>query len=1124
MQNIENAPVIQRLDDVISTLHLDSPDDRINGLRALERMAATRVKFSTDEAIQILVALKLMLHSSDAMNRSEAFFSMSKICYSIIAGKSEEDVKHILSSLFQGVNISRNGKDLRHLSCILGNMAGYNSIVDSKILDLFMESRSNVNYLGYALGKSLGAKHSMVKKYLDLRFLKDVVSKVFEFVEPLRLPGPVEEYMSHSLKKAYPIAESGSHDAASAFLRSTISLLNTNLDTDAQPWIERIIRNIADEIPVKTKLETIKALVNIVADPADESIVEQDISDSYMLGIAGVLLNSIGTTSTSLLALLREITENQDVPSDIRAEVSELLQARTATPVDSNVEQEYETVARMLGVCPPDASIETWLSELRKLAFMLNDQVHTTSDTDMVITSMTNLEAISVDAWNILLKTMSRKHTSEVVIGVLKVVGRDRIWNTIRAMSNRQNNVDDTVSLIVQIGMARESIPTEFGILALNHLTNDLGGDDLEHKISSIASVVEVTSEIPYSLRMTILTKLTEILEDEDEGNCEHAAEGVGRIVRALGTISVAEGGKTLQVLGHMFENTESRSSAVVSAVISLVHDIDVVSQDQVNQTLNVLMQDLYDEDEDVRMDAVSGVTGIALRSDCPREVKTSVLDALIYLSNNLDDATGSAPGYFCHVLSDAISSICMSLGEPKRDCEQKERYEEAEEQREAEEAEEQREAEEAEEQREAEEAEEQEEALYHLFIVRAQYAFKEQELISSPAGTELLYTAHELGGQTLQNALLDVMYEEGQAINLLSRAREIGSKGLVLEIMAALETAGPAKETIETNHIEQETLVVRSTIRKGGGIDVQQTIQVGSISHQKTKVSSTITSIIEKLTNKLDVIWKYKLCLHKADIARFSQILKDNDLGTLTSLDILRDEAKFKKSVLLKLHPDKGGKAEDFAFVRGLQEKMKADIDINAIIAEKAAKIQVAMYKASLGIKVADTVVDVLRVVNKPTFENSKELVLDVAHLYGMYKGLNGYGLAIGTLEATYQAYQGEYAEALKHVVITGAYMTLPVVMAATGVPYASLAFAVVMTAYSGYHLLYNVHSLYTECTSDDNAAKSSEVDVYLYNTLVKTPLEYVYESEPHSVAVENDVQLTDEQASSLQEAVYDV
>ncbi|RZI47005.1 NACHT domain-containing protein [Rickettsiales endosymbiont of Peranema trichophorum] len=405
-------------------------------------------------------------------------------------------------------------------------------------------------------------------------------------------------------------------------------------------------------------------------------------------------------------------------------------------------------------------------------------------------------------------------------------------------------------------------------------------------------------------------------------------------------------------------------------------------------------------------------------------------------------------------------------------------------------------------------------------YIIKASYESKAQALISSYAGMDLLYTAYEIGGQILHDAFLNVMYEEEQALGLLCRAKEIGSRELVMELMKASNTQGATGASF----IKEGALVVRSTTGLGGGIDVQQSTNMAGISHQKITMSSTISSFIEKLSNKLDIIWKYKQYLHKAEITRFHEILKRNSLDETTSLDTLRDDTEFKKSVLLKLHPDKGGKAEDFVFARELQQKMNSDVDINAIIAEKAQKIQMTLYKTSLGVKVADTVVDVLRAVNQPTLENGKKVVFDTVHLYGMCKGLNGYGLAVGALEASYQVYQGEYTEAVKHLLITGAYMALPMVMAATGVPYAGLLFAVVMTAYSGYHLVSNTHALYVEYTSEDNAAKSSEAYAYLYDALVKTPLHCVYESEAPSISVENDVPMTDEQASSLQEAVYDV
>ncbi|WP_165379571.1 hypothetical protein, partial [Rickettsiales endosymbiont of Peranema trichophorum] len=403
---------------------------------------------------------------------------------------------------------------------------------------------------------------------------------------------------------------------------------------------------------------------------------------------------------------------------------------------------------------------------------------------------------------------------------------------------------------------------------------------------------------------------------------------------------------------------------------------------------------------------------------------------------------------------------------------------------------------------------------------------------LNSYIGSNLLLDAYEIGGSILHDALLNVICEEEQALALLSRAKDMGSKALILEIMGAVEEAGMPLRAVGMSPINEEALVVQSTIRlRIGEEGAQQTTNTFYLPHEKITVSSTISSIIEKLSNKLDIAWKYKLRLHKAEITRFNEILQENGVDVTESLNLLRDPRDLKNKVLSKLHPDaklrlypdQKPDGEDFVFVKELEQKMNSDVDINTIIAEKAAKVQVAMYKTTLGIKVSDTVVDVLRAVNQPTLKNGKQLVFDTAHLYGVYKGLNGYGLAIGGLEASYQVYQGAYLEALKHVAITGAYMALPTAMAAAGIPYGSLVLVASMTAYSGYHLMSNVHSLYIEYTGEDNAAKSSEAYANLYSSLAGTPLQYIYEFDTHGG---DNMELRQEQPKqqTLQEVLYDI
>ncbi|WP_165379574.1 ankyrin repeat domain-containing protein [Rickettsiales endosymbiont of Peranema trichophorum] len=279
---------------------------------------------------------------------------------------------------------------------------------------------------------------------------------------------------------------------------------------------------------------------------------------------------------------------------------------------------------------------------------------------------------------------------------------------------------------------------------------------------------------------------------------------------------------------------------------------------------------------------------------------------------------------------------------------------------------------------------------------------------------------------------------------------------------------------------------------------------------------------IPQRFCIKIGISDIYLVVTYRHEINKFFEILERNDIKSATTLpitlDILWDHGEFKKQVLFPLHPDKGGNAQDFAFVRELQQKMKADIDIHTIIAEKAQKAQVWLYKATVGIKAADTVVDVLRAVNQPTIENGKRLVFDAVHLYGMYNGLNGYSLAIGGLEASYQIYHGEYVEALKQALTTGAYMALPMVMAASGIPYSGVIFAVGMTTYSAYHFVSKAQALYVEYTSQDNGAKSAEAYTQLYSSLAQTPLQYVYDFESSRNLNEDSA----EQASSLQEVAH--
>ncbi|RZI45392.1 NACHT domain-containing protein, partial [Rickettsiales endosymbiont of Peranema trichophorum] len=137
------------------------------------------------------------------------------------------------------------------------------------------------------------------------------------------------------------------------------------------------------------------------------------------------------------------------------------------------------------------------------------------------------------------------------------------------------------------------------------------------------------------------------------------------------------------------------------------------------------------------------------------------------------------------------------------------------------------------------------------VYIVRQSYGSNAQKLIASSLGMDLLYAAHEVGGSILHDALLDVMYEEEQALALLSRAREIGSRELVLEIMGAVEASRDI-DILVIPYIPESSLALISVEGEQGQVASaigRDYMNAG----QRSMISRVIDAVMNRLNNKLD-------------------------------------------------------------------------------------------------------------------------------------------------------------------------------------------------------------------------------------------------------------------------------
>ena len=262
---------------------------------------------------------------------------------------------------------------------------------------------------------------------------------------------------------------------------------------------------------------------------------------------------------------------------------------------------------------------------------------------------------------------------------------------------------------------------------------------------------------------------------------------------------------------------------------------------------------------------------------------------------------------------------------------------------------------------------------------------------------------------------------------------------------------------------------------------------------------SSTAASILQEFSNcftsrlNLDLSWLCKTMIYRQDIIKFNEILQTN--GIDRSVDVLKDYSDFRKSVLLTLHPDKGGNSNDFVFVNDLQKKFSTNLDINKLLTEQMQVIQPVIYKAGLCFKTLDNIVDAARLMHEPTIDHTKKLALDFAYLYGMYSGVNEYSAIITGADVLYQAYQGLYEQAIKQALVSAGYMTVPTMIAYAGIPYIGFAYGAGMTLYTGYSAITNAYSFYQEYGSIGFELRSATAYKDITQALLNSPFQQVYD-----------------------------
>jgi tetratricopeptide (TPR) repeat protein len=163
-------------------------------------------------------------------------------------------------------------------------------------------------------------------------------------------------------------------------------------------------------------------------------------------------------------------------------------------------------------------------------------------------------------------------------------------------------------------------------------------------------------------------------------------------------------------------------------------------------------------------------------------------------------------------------------------------------------------------------------------------------------------------------------------------------------------------------------------------------------------------------------------------------------------------------------------------------------------MLRDKLRKTNAVLHKTTMGFNALDVVVDSARLAHQPTALGFKKVVLDYAHLRGMYEGVNTYSLVISGAEAVYQVGMGEYHKAFDVVAGTLNAMALPFILARVDRPYLGFAYGAWMVVNTAYHAVINAYSFVLEITGEDAQLKSKVAYKDLTEWLSASPLQALH------------------------------
>ncbi len=242
--------------------------------------------------------------------------------------------------------------------------------------------------------------------------------------------------------------------------------------------------------------------------------------------------------------------------------------------------------------------------------------------------------------------------------------------------------------------------------------------------------------------------------------------------------------------------------------------------------------------------------------------------------------------------------------------------------------------------------------------------------------------------------------------------------------------------------------------------------------------------------TEQTDLSWQFKKWLYSKEIAKFDQIKQKYNIAI--SIDELKDIDKFSYSFFIDLENKE--LERDVLFVAQLKEKLNLPVGTKEI-----EYLQPIIYKVNMGFKVTDTAVDIMKLLYIPTIGNAQKALMDSAHIYSMYSGVNGLSLIPIGYEAISQYKQIGLDQTIAQVglqlVTAVSYMLLPTMLNSIGIPCVGFGYITGLTIYTGYNAVLNAYSFYNEFNQKDFKLNSNIAYQNLAEKLSTTSLQNLYD-----------------------------